>query len=76
MEQVTGITVEETDDGKLVVELTEHNHGSMRGEVKSRKIVEPPFSINLQEDHELVKEGRRRFTVDGTILADVSEYDE
>ena len=76
MEQVTGITVEETDDGKLVVELIEHNHESMRGEVKSRKIVEPPFSINLQEDHELVKEWRRRFTVDGTILADVSEYDE
>ena len=76
MEQVTDITVEETDDGKLVVELTERNHGSMHGEVKSRKIVEPPFSINLQEDHELVKEGRRRFTVDGTILADVTEYDE
>ena len=76
MEQVTGITVEETDDGRLVVELTKQNNGSMRGEVKSRKIVEPPFSINLQEDHELVKEGRRRFTVDGTILADVTEYDE
>lgn len=76
MEEVTGITVEETDDGKLVVELTSHSAGGMHGTVQSRRVVEPPFSINLQEDHDIVKEDRRRFTVDGTILAEVSEYEE
>lgn len=76
MEQVTGITVEETDDGKLVVELTTHSPGSIHGKVQSRKVVEPPFSINLQEDHDIVKEDRRRFTIDGAILAEVSEYEE
>lgn len=76
MEQVTGITVEETDDGKLVVELTTHSPGGIHGKVQSRKVVEPPFSINLQEDHDIVKEDRRRFTIDGAILAEVSEYEE
>lgn len=76
MEQVTSITVEETDDGELIIELQERSAHGMKSNVQSRRIVEPPFSIDLKADHEVLKEDRKHFTVEGEIFADVREYDE
>ena len=76
MEQVTCITVEETDEGELIVELEEHSAATVTGSVKSRRIVEPPFGISLKPDHEVKKHGNRRFEVEGKIMAEVNEYEE
>ena len=76
MEQVTSIIVEETDDGELVLELTEQSYGAMSDDVNSRRIVEPPFSINLKADHDIERNNRSEFRVERKIMAEVSEYED